>query len=489
MTPPPPRRRKRTSSGADRRKRMAEHRRASTVCAKALEETPPRTALWDARTAPSPPPPAAPTTPRQHPDESEDDFRARLETVRQLRDRLETDDRMNLACECAKRGVAFDGDDSAAMLQRRLELGTCPRTYASASARKQSRAARRKAQRRANRALGRLSSGPLMDEIRARPKLSPPRAPPPATPLKRGTSLDALDAAWPAWGQEPELVETRRRAADALDRADAARTRAEALDTRTAWASYVVAAAEAERCRRIAVNDELDWANQLERERRQKWAAEAAQREQRRRIREGFARETQGTRWFEGLIERKNEDYEVACPYAAFGCRHCGPRSTISQHLETCPARPHENESPDKLQKDYDIVCPNSFMGCSCTFPLSQLAAHLQTCTYSDTSRASERSQRTDAQLQAQQSAEQERARRLRDESGIALARAAARVARKKGLAPQAEVTIQTVRLRRLLYVVSTPSTRRLDGVCSMRAGDTMSARWISTPSTRRSHW
>ena len=92
-------------------------------------------------------------------------------------------------------------------------------------------------------------------------------------------------------------------------------------------------------------------------------------------------------------------------------------------------------------------MCPNSFMGCSCTFPLSQLAAHLQTCPFSDTSRASERSQRTDAQLQAQQSAEQERARRLRDESGIALARAAARVARKKGLAPQAEVTIQTAKL------------------------------------------
>ena len=32
----------------------------------------------------------------------------------------------------------------------------------------------------------------------------------------------------------------------------------------------------------------------------------------------------------------------------------------------TCPARPHEIDSPDKLQKDYDIVCPNSFMGCSC---------------------------------------------------------------------------------------------------------------------------
>ena len=131
-------------------------------------------------------------------------------------------------------------------------------------------------------------------------------------------------------------------------------------------------------------------------------------------------------------------------------------------------------------------MCPNSFMGCSCTFPLSQLAAHLQTCTYSDTSRASEKSQRTDAQLQAQQSAEAERARRLRDESGIALARAAARVARKKGLAPQAEVTIQTVRMRRPFHVVATGSTRLLDGVCSMRAGDAMSARRTSTLSPRR---
>ena len=39
---------------------------------------------------------------------------------------------------------------------------------------------------------------------------------------------------------------------------------------------------------------------------------------------------------------------------------------------------------------------------------------------------------------------------------------------------------------RRPFYVVSTPSTRLLDGVCSMRAGDVMSARWTLTPSTRR---
>ena len=235
MTPPPTATAQADVVGCRQKKAHGgEHRRASTVCAKALEETPPRTALWDARPAPPPtlpPPPTTPATPVRHPDESEDDFRARLETVRQLRDRLETDDRMDLACECAKRGVAFDGDDSAAMLRRRLAQDQLPRTYASASARKQSRAARRKAQRKANRALGRLSSGPLMDEIRApscpscraprrrrrrrarcgqprdrRAARSPPRAPPPATPLKRGTSLDALDAAWPAWGQEPELA-------------------------------------------------------------------------------------------------------------------------------------------------------------------------------------------------------------------------------------------------------------------------------------------
>ena len=182
--------------------------------------------------------------------------------------------------------------------------GPCPRTYASASARKQSRAARRKAQRKANKALGRLSSGPLMDEIRAaklsklsRAAAAPttPRAlrtagggrrrravaaarAPPATPLKRGTSLDALDAAWPAWGQEPELVATLE--APPFRSTGPTRLAQEPRPStlEQAWASYVVAAAEAERARRIAVNDELDWANQLERERRQKWAAEAAQR-------------------------------------------------------------------------------------------------------------------------------------------------------------------------------------------------------------------
>ena len=195
---------------------MAEHRRASTVCARALEETPPRTALWDARpqsAPPQPPPPTTPATPVRHPDESEDDFRARLETVRQLRDRLETDDRMNLACECAKRGVAFDGDDSAAMLRRRLAQDQLPRTYASASARKQSRAARRKAQRKANRALGRLSSGPLMDEIRAA-KLSK---------LSHAAAAPTTPRALRTAGRPTSSPRGRRRARPAGDAAQARR--------------------------------------------------------------------------------------------------------------------------------------------------------------------------------------------------------------------------------------------------------------------------
>ena len=113
---------------------------------------------------------------------------------------------------------------------------------------------------------------------------------------------------------------TRRRAADALETAEAARTRAEALDTRTAWADLRRrrgrGRAGAAHCRerRIGLGEPAGTRTAPE------VAAEAAQREQRRRIREGFARETQGTRWFEGLIERKNEDYEVA--YAALRVRH-----------------------------------------------------------------------------------------------------------------------------------------------------------------------
>ena len=85
----------------------------------------------------------------------------------------------------------------------------------------------------------------------------------------------------------------RRRAADAPTGTDAARTRAEAWRHQLAWASYVVAAAEAERARRIAANDELDWANQSGDENGAKvWAAGRPRHCQRRRIREGSARDT-----------------------------------------------------------------------------------------------------------------------------------------------------------------------------------------------------
>ena len=462
------------------------------------------------QSVPSPPaPPKYPhyqRCPRRH-DDTEDAYRARLahecerrtlsieaaDTALHLRDRLTTDDRMNLACECARRGVAFHGDDGAETLERRLaqdhqlelaracaqrglafaptddvprlrrRLGPAVRTYGSPAARKLGRAARRKSQRRANKALGRAarradgalakSSAALRAAIRhtiaARVEPVLPHTLDVlllrAAPTTRSTSLDALDAAWPAWGREPELVETRRRAAATMEAADAARLQAEILDTRAAWAAYAVSAAEAERSRRIAVDDELDWANQLERERRQKWALDASKEEQRRRIREGFAREAQGTRWFEGLLGKKDEDYEVVCPYSKFGCRHCGPRSQIGRHLESCPAR-IEKKPAEIVDKDYEVVCPNSFMGCCATFPLSHLQTHLQTCPFSDASRASERSTRNDAQLQALRDVEQERARRLRDEGRSALARAAARVARRKGLAPQVEV-MKTARI------------------------------------------
>ena len=51
--------------------------------------------------------------------------------------------------------------------------------------------------------------------------------------------------------------------------------------------------------------------------------------------------------------------------------------------------------------------------------------------------------------------------------SGIALDRAAAESLARRAWRPKRKVTIQTVRTRRPFHVVSTPSTHRLDGVCS----------------------
>ena len=117
------------------------------------------------------------------------------------------------------------------------------------------------------------------------------------------------------------------------------------------------------------------------------------------------------------------------------------------QHLETCPARPVEIDSPDKLQKDYDIVCPNSFMGCSCTFPLSQLRgpfADLYVFRHvARVRKVATDGRATPSAAKCRAGAGATVAGRERDCAGAA----AARVARKKGLAPQAEVTIQTAKL------------------------------------------
>ncbi|KAH8044977.1 RNA uridylyltransferase [Aureococcus anophagefferens] len=75
--------------------------------------------------------------------------------------------------------------------------------------------------------------------------------------------------------------------------------------------------------------------------RRRAWAVEAIAGEQRRRVSDTFLLETASTRWFEELVNAKtwDDDYEVVCPYACFGCGHACARSGLVAHLASCPAR------------------------------------------------------------------------------------------------------------------------------------------------------
>ena len=102
--------------------------------------------------------------------------------------------RVGIGAQTKPRGASAQGPAQGQQGPRSIELGPAHgRDPRAAKLSKLSRAAAVPTTPRA------LRTAEAADVVAAR---SPPRAPPPATPLKRGT-LDALDAAWPAWGQEP----------------------------------------------------------------------------------------------------------------------------------------------------------------------------------------------------------------------------------------------------------------------------------------------
>ena len=233
-----------------------------------------------------------------------------------------------------------------------------------------------------------------------------------------------------------------------------ARARAEDLELRggggrRAWAAWATCAAEAERARRLVVLAELEEEERAERSRRRAWAVEAIAGEQRRRVSDTFLLETASTRWFEELVNARtwDDDYEVVCPYACFGCGHACARSGLVAHLACCPRAPASSDQALELDRaprlpsgggdedeKYLVVCPNAVMGCGVSCRRGEeLSAHLASCPFSDVTREREERTRERWRVVVAAEVEQERDRRVRGgDARAAVAAAAARVARRR---------------------------------------------------------
>merc|ERR1719399_2656470 len=121
--------------------------------------------------------------------------------------------------------------------------------------------------------------------------------------------------------------------------------------------------------------------------------------------------ELSSTRWFEDLVTARawDDDYEVVCPYACFGCRHAGPRSQLAAHLEACACVDIvEEEAPEVDEDAYVVVCPNAVMGCGVECKRAEIQAHLVVCPFSDVTRTREAAERTASVAEARALAAEE---------------------------------------------------------------------------------
>ena len=121
--------------------------------------------------------------------------------------------------------------------------------------------------------------------------------------------------------------------------------------------------------RRVSVLHDIDLAQEVERQRRRRWAVEVIEKERSERISDQFLATLASTQWFSDMISAYHEDYEIVCPYYRIGayvcmyvyiytmlvvsilyvyicclnaCMHVGcrakcRRSDIQQHLSECP--------------------------------------------------------------------------------------------------------------------------------------------------------
>jgi DNA polymerase sigma len=184
------------------------------------------------------------------------------------------------------------------------------------------------------------------------------------------------------------------------------------------WTSYVTAAAEVERKRRI---DEHLEEEQKERRERQEWARRAIEAEQARILEEYKLNQDYDT--VEASSAGYTEDYIVVCPNSARGCVYEGKLRNIARHLLQCEFAGENtrdgtaDENVDFHDEEYAIMCPYAYFGCDHCCTKKKLEAHIQSCSFRGATREDEAKARRESIISAIAATEEEQQRRVVEEA------------------------------------------------------------------------
>ena len=201
-------------------------------------------------------------------------------------------------------------------------------------------------------------------------------------------------------------------------------------DNRRWWTSYVVAAAEAERQRRIKVNDEEIDEEANERFERQEWARRAIEAEQQRIILEYERNHRHDTVKHIDEVSQYKNDYIVVCPNVSKGCTYEGHLRDIELHLLECEfharddvmKKEMEDTGGDADQDSYGVImCPYSYFGCTHCAVKDELEAHIKVCEYRGKTREDEELDRRNSIMDAIQATEEEQQRRVEERHNEAI--------------------------------------------------------------------
>jgi non-canonical poly(A) RNA polymerase PAPD5/7 len=195
---------------------------------------------------------------------------------------------------------------------------------------------------------------------------------------------------------------------------------------RAYWSQWAIEVAEKERQRRLEILHAIDLEEEKEILRRRQWALEAIEKEQAEMMRELFLSNMKNTHWFQSTISHFAQNYEVVCPHSWFGCTFSCMLKDLDQHVAKCVYR----QVPDRLDQvyeqenlvdlsSYDVVCPNALLGCNAICAREHLAQHLATKCSVNTrfSREKEMEERLIWRKNVIQATEQERTRRIHEET------------------------------------------------------------------------